>query len=229
MQKLEEKKKPIQKYLCTQQNNQYTQFTAQTQISICMIDTQGKLLVAPPNMPDPRFRKTVIYVWRHDVSGAAGVVINRKCQQPDFRHICNEGSVHRLPKVNHPVYYGGPILTNVVGVLHSTDFVLSSTNELVDSKVGFTLDRKILEVIARGEGPKNKLITLGMANWTTGQLEEEMEHPRNPAMSWLIMDYDEKFVFGQLDDDRPEDIWERSVSEAIRAKTREITSKVFKD
>jgi len=210
-------------------NNQYTQFTAQITISICMIDTQGKLLIAPPNMPDPRFRKTVVYIWRHDVSGAAGVVINKKCQQPDFKHICNEGLVHRLPKVNHPVYYGGPILTNVVGVLHSTDFVLNSTNELIDSKVGFTLDRKMLEVIARGDGPKNKLITLGMANWTTGQLEEELEHPRNPAMSWLIMDYDEKFVFGQLDDDKADDLWERSVSEAIRAKTREITSKVFKD
>jgi len=48
-------------------------------------------------------------------------------------------------------------------------------------------------------------------------------------MSWLIMDYDEKFVFGQLDEDKPDDLWERSVSEAIRAKTREITSKVFKD
>ena len=210
-------------------NNQYTQFTAQITISICMIDTQGKLLIAPPNMPDPRFAKTVIYIWRHDVSGAAGVMINKKCQQPDFKHICNEGIIHRLPKVNHPVYYGGPVLTNVVGVLHSTDFVLSSTNELVDSKVGFTLDRKILEVIARGDGPKNKLITLGMANWTTGQLEEELEHPRNPAMSWLIMDYDEKFVFGQLDEDKPDDLWERSVSEAIRAKTREITSKIFED
>jgi len=210
-------------------NNQYTQFTAQITISICMIDTQGKLLIAPPNMPDPRFRKTVIYVWRHDVSGAAGVMINKKCQQPDFKHICNEGLVHRLPKVNHPVYYGGPVLTNVVGVLHSTDFILNSTNELVGGKVGFTLDRKILEVIAKGEGPKNKLITLGMANWTTGQLEEELEHPRNPAMSWLIMDYDEKFVFGQLDEDKPDDLWERSVSEAIRAKTQEITSKVFKD
>ena len=43
-----------------------------------MIDTQGKLLIAPPNMPDPRFRKTVVYIWRHDVSGAAGVVINKK-------------------------------------------------------------------------------------------------------------------------------------------------------
>ena len=43
-----------------------------------MIDTQGKLLIAPPNMPDPRFRKTVVYIWRHDVSGAAGVVINKR-------------------------------------------------------------------------------------------------------------------------------------------------------
>jgi len=229
LQKLEEKKKPIQKYLCTQQNNQYTQFTAQITISICMIDTQGKLLIAPPNMPDPRFRKTVVYIWRHDVSGAAGVIINKKCQQPDFKHICNEGMVHRLPKVNHPVYYGGPVLTNVVGVLHSTDFVLSSTNTLTEDSVGFTLDRKMLEVIAKGDGPNNMLITLGMANWTTGQLEEELEHPRNPAMSWLIMDYDEKFVFGQLDEDKPDELWESCVSQAIRNKTQEITSKIFKD
>ena len=203
--------------------------SAHNKISICMIDTQGKLLVAPPNMPDPRFAKTVIYVWRHDVSGAAGVVINKKCQQPDFRHICNEGIIHRLPKVNHPVYYGGPVLNNVVGVLHSTDYTLSSTNTLVEGDVGFTLDRKILEEIARGKGPKNMMITLGMANWSAGQLEEEIEHPRNPAMSWLIMDYDEKMVFGQLDDDRPEDIWEDCVSQAIKLKTQEITAKVFKD
>ena len=44
-----------------------------------MIDTQGKLLVAPPGMSDWRFQKTVVYVWRHDVSGAAGVIINKKC------------------------------------------------------------------------------------------------------------------------------------------------------
>ena len=42
-----------------------------------MTDTQGKLLVAPPGMPDWRFQKTVVYMWRHDVSGAAGVVINK--------------------------------------------------------------------------------------------------------------------------------------------------------
>ena len=42
-----------------------------------MIDTQGKLLVAPPGMPDWRFQKTVVYIWRHDVSGACGVIMKK--------------------------------------------------------------------------------------------------------------------------------------------------------
>ena len=193
-----------------------------------MIDTQGKLLIAPPNMPDPRFRKTVVYIWRHDVSGAAGVIINNKCKAPTFEHVCTEGLIKRNKKVNPPVYYGGPVLKNMVGVLHSTEYRLKSTNTLLESKVGFTLDRKILEDIALGGGPSNKMITLGMANWDAGQLEEEIEHPRNPAMSWLVMDYDEKLIFGQLDEDRPEDIWQECVSRAIRDKTKEITGKVFK-
>ena len=49
-----------------------------------------------------------------------------------------------------------------------------------------------------------------------------MNTPRNPAMSWLIMDYDEKFVFGQLDDDKPDDLWESCVSQAIRNKTQDL-------
>ena len=54
-----------------------------------MIDTQGHLLIAPPNMPDWRFKNSVVYMWRHDVSGAAGVIINKKCQNQDFDHVCS--------------------------------------------------------------------------------------------------------------------------------------------
>ena len=68
-----------------------------------------------------------------------------------------------------------------------------------------------------------------MANWDTGQLEEELEHPRNPAMSWLVLDYDEKIIFGQLEEDKPDEIWEECVSRAVKNKTQEITEKVFKD
>ena len=60
------------------------------------------------------------------------------------------------------------------------------------------------------------MITLGMANWNSAQLEEEIEHPQHPAMSWLVLDYDEKLVFGQLETDKPDDIWERLCEQAIR-------------
>tara|TARA_B100001769_G_scaffold244019_1_gene212947 strand:- start:339 stop:926 length:588 start_codon:yes stop_codon:yes gene_type:complete len=194
-----------------------------------IIDAQGKLLVAPPGMPDPRFRKTVVYIWKHDVSGAAGVIINKRCQRPTFQHVCQEGGITLKPAVNPPVYYGGPILNNVVGVLHSTEYRLHTTNRLADGDVGFTLDSKILEDVAKGKGPLNTIITLGMANWNASQLEEEIEHPHAPGMSWLMMDYDEKLVFGQLEDAKPDDIWEDCVSRAIRNKTAEITAKIFKD
>ena len=83
-----------------------------------IIDAQGKLLVAPPNMPDWRFQKSVVYIWRHDVSGAAGVIINKRCEKPTFMHVCQEGGISRNQQVQPPVYYGGPVLNNIIGVLH---------------------------------------------------------------------------------------------------------------
>ncbi len=194
-----------------------------------IIDAQGKLLIAPPGMPDPRFKKTVVFVWKHDVSGASGVIINKRCQRPTFQHVCQEGGMKHKPGVNPPVYYGGPILSNVVGVLHSTEYRLASTNTIVQGSVGFTLDSKILQDVARGGGPINRMITLGMCSWNSSQLEEEIEHPHTPAMSWLLLDYDEKLVFGQLADIKPDAVWEDCVNKAIRNKTSEITSKVFKN
>src|SRR5262245_60753319 len=37
----------------------------------------GQLLVATPEMGDPRFRETVILMVQHDKRGALGIVINR--------------------------------------------------------------------------------------------------------------------------------------------------------
>ena len=75
------------------------------------------------------------------------------------------------------------MLNNVVGVLHSTEYKLPSTNTLIEGTVGFTLDSKILNDVAQGRGPLNRMITLGMANWNSSQLEEEIEHPHAPQMS----------------------------------------------
>ena len=39
-------------------------------------DIFTKLLVATPNMPDPRFKETVIFMFYHNKEGAAGLVVN---------------------------------------------------------------------------------------------------------------------------------------------------------
>ena len=192
-----------------------------------MTDTQGKLLIAPPKMPDWRFQKSVVYMWRHDVSGAAGVIINKICKHPDFKHVCDEGGIKLMTGYNNPVYYGGPILTNIIGVLHTKDVQLGSSQSRKQDKIAYTLDRKMLEMIAQGGGPRRRLITLGMANWEAGQLEAELDPqpPRPKTMSWLTLDYDEDLVFTS----KPDDLWETCVNRAVMAKTSEITSKIFKD
>ena len=191
-----------------------------------MIDTQGKFLVAPPGMPDWRFQKTVVYMWRHDVAGAAGVIINKKCNHPDFKHVCDEGGGKYDKNMDIPIYYGGPVLNNIVGVLHTKDFLMGSSNTDKKQKLAFTLDRKMLEEVAHGRGPKKKIITLGLANWESGQLEQEIEAlpPRKTNGSWLVIPYDEEIIFGP----QREDMWEMCVSKAIANKTNEITDKIFK-
>ena len=192
-----------------------------------MTDTQGKLLVAPPNMPDWRFAKSVVYMWRHDVYGAAGVIINKICRHPDFKHVCSEGGIKLMTGYNSAVYYGGPILTNIIGVLHTKDVQLASSQSRKQDELAYTLDRKMLEIIAQAGGPKKRLIMLGMANWEAGQLEAELdpEPPRPKTMSWLTLDYDESLVFTS----KPDDLWETCVNRAVANKTSEITSKIFKD
>jgi putative transcriptional regulator len=191
------------------------------------IDTQGKLLIAPPTLPDWRFKKSVVYMWKHDIAGASGVIINKKCNNPSFEHICHEGGLtKRDPRVNPPIWYGGPVLTNILGVLHTLDFTIKSTN-LIKKDLGFTLDRKMLEVIAQGGGPKQYIITLGLANWEPGQLENELDgiHPKSPAFSWLTLDYEPSLIFGP----KTNDFWDSCVSKSIENKTKEITNKIFKN
>ena len=190
-----------------------------------MSDLHGKILIAPPKLPDWRFTKSVLYMWKHDVSGAGGIILNKVCNTPSFEMVCKDGNIHRNPKINPTIYYGGPVLTNLLGCLHSTDYKITTTNPAKNS-VGYTLDKKILEDIAQSKGPKNYLITMGMASWMAGQLESEIDAmpPRSSAFSWLVLDYDPKIVFGP----KPKNLWEICVQKAIEEKSKEIVDKAFK-
>src|SRR5207245_11289871 len=70
----------------------------------------GSLLVAHPNMLDPNFRRTVLFISEHDPGeGALGVVINRPLDR-QVADLVTEKPPAGLAEV--PVFLGGPVGKN---------------------------------------------------------------------------------------------------------------------
>jgi putative transcriptional regulator len=60
----------------------------------------------------------------------------------------------------------------------------------VNSEVGLTTSKDILQAVARGEGPKQILVTLGYAGWAPGQLEHELSQN-----AWLTVHAKPEVIF----------------------------------
>src|SRR4029077_13162165 len=73
----------------------------------------GKLLVATPEMGDPRFAETVIYVVKHNIEGAFGLVINRPMAKGSIDDLLKGfGVENKGAKGEVVIYYGGPVGQN---------------------------------------------------------------------------------------------------------------------
>ncbi|MEA3278409.1 MAG: YqgE/AlgH family protein [Pseudomonadota bacterium] len=148
-------------------------------------------LIAMPGLQDPNFSRTVTYVCEHTEQGTMGIVINRPM---DIRL----GEVLTQLDIASPdqqvldtlVYQGGPVQPDRGFVLHSTETRFDSTLSIT-AEISVTTSRDVLEAIAEGKGPHRKLIALGYAGWSGGQLEEEMS-----ANAWLSGPADVDILFG---------------------------------
>jgi putative transcriptional regulator len=186
---------------------------------------EGKLLVAPPTMRDWRFHKSIVYIWKHDVAGACGTIINRPLEQPVWSDVCEEARMASLSGINPTIYYGGPVMGAVIGCLHTLDYRIDSTN--VGEHLGFTMDRQLINSIAHGQAPDDYIVTMGFASWDAGQLEEEMMAlpPRSKHESWLPLEFDPNLVWHGENDE----LWNACVNLAVAQHSREFTSKLLRD
>jgi putative transcriptional regulator len=147
----------------------------------------GQLLIASPDMRDPRFDHAVIVVVRHDRDGALGLVINMPVGERPLAEILAEIGETGAGDVKVPVFVGGPVQTEVALVLHSAEYRGSGTLA-IDGRLAVTGDRQILRDMAAKTGPQKSLLCLGYAGWAPGQLDAEMEHnvwftaPEDPAL-----------------------------------------------
>ena len=169
-----------------------------------MTSLTGQLLVAMPQMQDPRFARSVVYLCAHtEDAGAMGLVINKKIAALTldelYTHLKLEPSRANRPR---PVHFGGPVDPGRGFVLHSADYREDATLELTgDFAMTATLD--ILRAIGKGEGPRQCLLALGYAGWAPGQLDAEIQ-----ANGWLSVAADADLVF----DDDLDGKWQRALA-----------------
>ena len=162
----------------------------------------GHLLVAMPNMSDPRFERAVIYVCAHGEDGAMGLMINKLVDQITFPEMLEQLGIDDSNVAEQiRVHFGGPVETGRGFVLHSTDYRQDSSME-VDSRIALTATVDILRDIAGGQGPRRSLLALGYAGWGPGQLDQEIQ-----ANGWLHVDPDEQLIFDTDLDDK----WQRAI------------------
>ena len=147
----------------------------------------GQLLIATPEMRDPRFDHAVILVVRHDRDGALGLVINMPAGERPLAEILAAVGETGAGDAKVPVFVGGPVQPEVALVLHSAEYHGSGTLA-IDGRLAVTGDKQILRDMAAKTGPQKTLLCLGYAGWAAGQLDTEMEHnvwftaPEDPAL-----------------------------------------------
>ncbi len=163
----------------------------------------GQLLIAMPQMPDPRFARTLVYVCAHTADGAMGLVVNRPFDGLNFDELLDQLNIEAdRSMADQRVHYGGPVETGRGFVLHSTDYVREGTL-MVDDEVALTATVDILRAIAEGRGPRQGFLALGYAGWGPGQLDQEMQ-----SNGWLYAPADAEILFDADLDSK----WDRAIA-----------------
>lgn len=156
--------------------------------------TAHKLLVAAPELLDPNFVRTVIFMIEHDEKGALGVVLTQPTPMelgdvlPDWVDVAAE------PR---RVFRGGPVSPEVAITMVDTPGEPPSDFTPILGGVG---------LVDAGHAPSTMggvlraRVFSGYAGWMSGQLEGE-----NTYKSWLIVDAEPGDIF----DAEPETLWER--------------------
>jgi putative transcriptional regulator len=160
-------------------------------------------LVATPELEDPNFDHTVVYMIQHDDTGAMGLVINRVVAAGPLAELLKDLGIEteRDPGIDIRVHYGGPVEQGRGFVLHSADYHSAQTIA-VTGTIAMTSSLDVLQDIAAGKGPRQSLFAVGYAGWAPNQLESELT-----AGAWHTVEADDALVF----DDQVETKWRRAL------------------
>lgn len=164
-----------------------------------MRNLSNHFLVSMPQINDPIFRETIIYICSHDKNGAMGLIINKSVNELDLNQETNEilkqTKLHNIEPTPN-IYFGGPVDLNMGIILHPLDYSTKKTIK-ISNKIGVTSDSKILSDIIKGFGPSMFRFSIGYTGWDNGQLEKEFQNG-----DWLVMPSNSEIIFNMPDEQK---------------------------
>lgn len=141
---------------------------------------QGQLLEATDRLKGEPFEGSIVYLIKHNMTGAYGVIVNKATDEMQNGQI---------------VFLGGPVVEDQRVILHTPDAMADRSlrlpepnNDLAGSEEG-AVDA-LLDMIAKGNAPRKFKLFKGYAGWAPGQLESELRRKH-----WTVAPYDEATVF----------------------------------
>ena len=153
----------------------------------------GRLILATPDMGDPRFRSAVIYLCSHDDQGAMGLIINKPKAGLHISDLLEQIGIEGDVKVaDTAVLNGGPVDIDRGFVLHSPDYFKDDSSLKLSETLTLTSTKDVLEALVTDKAPAKVMLAVGYAGWGAGQLEAEIAQN-----SWLVCEADEALIFAQ--------------------------------
>ena len=88
-----------------------------------MTSLTGQLLIAMPQMSDPFFARSVVYLCAHSgETGAMGLIINKTIDGLTLDELYAQLKIELVALQPQAVHFGGPVAPGHSFVLHSADY-----------------------------------------------------------------------------------------------------------
>jgi putative transcriptional regulator len=156
----------------------------------------GSLLVALPTLLDPNFRRTILFLVKHEPSeGAMGVILNRPqgSRLPDPDDALGESIPEGLGKV--PFFEGGPVEKQQLIMARMIVAEASTSFEALDREESGALPAEL--------PPGELRAFVGYAGWGRGQLEREIVEK-----SWITLPPTPALLTAAKSNEEGVDLWQ---------------------
>ena len=139
---------------------------------------QGLLLAAHPDLRDPNFRRSVLFLPMHDAAaGAVGFVLNRPLGKTAADLLPGHEQQDVLRRI--PVYLGGPVGH---GQMSFANLDWDAQDETLRLNTNLSLDEAAERL---SDDPRSVRAFVGYAGWAAGQLEGELDQN-----AWVLVHSD---------------------------------------